>query len=147
MSLTFQLSEIHRSSPPKSMTLLDLLKIFSAPRFSPFRRIQLRTKQLQQRITSDLCQQLHNLISSTFITCNTTQCGQLWTAVNFPTYNPNKSASVITIVTSWHVQIMQLRRPRPYTSASMSIAQSSINIPSPPTKKGILLQRRRGFDS
>ena len=40
----------------------DLLKILSTPRFPPFQKFQLRTKQLQQQITPNLRDRLRNLI-------------------------------------------------------------------------------------
>jgi len=70
------------------------------------------------------------LFSSIFTMCNTTQRGQLWIVVNFPAYNPNKSALVITaVITSWHMQIMRLQVSRPYPYISIPITQLSINGP------------------
>jgi len=46
---------------------------------------------------------------------------------------------IMPVTTSRHVQIVQLRRFHPHLSASMPIAQSSINRYSPLTKQWIQL--------
>ena len=82
------------------------------------------------------------LFSFTFITCNITQRWHLWTEVDFPAYNPNKSATMITVVTTnRHVQIVWLQWSRPHLSVSMPTAQSSISRPPPPMRRrlGILI--------
>ena len=61
----------------RSPSIPDLLQVLSAPRFLPFWRLQLRTKQLQQQFTLNLRRQLRHLIFSTFIMCDATQRGQL----------------------------------------------------------------------
>jgi len=47
------------------------------------------------------------LISFTFIMCNATRRGQLWTLTRFSTCNPNSPAPIITVVATNH-----LRTPR-----------------------------------
>jgi len=60
--------------------------------------------------------------------------------MDFSACNPNKSAPVITpVTTNQHVKIMWLRGSRPYPFAFMPIAQSSINRPPPLRKRGILI--------
>ena len=94
-----------------------LLKIFSAPRFPPFRTSTSNQAAPATDHPWSLSTVTH-LFSSTFIICNAIQRGYLWTMANFSACNPNKPAPLIAAVTTnQHVQIMQLRRSRPYPLA------------------------------
>ena len=87
----------HRGSPTVSETL-EPLNPSSSDRLSPISVVSYATQS-----------------SLTFIMCHTLQSGQLWTKVDLPACTPNSQASVITTVTiNQHVQIVHLRKSRPY---------------------------------
>ena len=139
VSFTFLLSEVHQSSPPKFYVIFDLLQILSTPRIPPFQQLssESRSSSSSPSISAD---GYATIYSSMFITCDVTQREHLWIMADFPTCNSNKSTSVITTVTTdRHVRIVWLWESHPYPSASMPTAQSSINRPPSPTKKGILI--------
>jgi len=112
-----------------------LLQNLSALRFPLFRR-QLRTKQLQQQFTPELRRDYATLFSFTFITCDATQHGQLWTVADFPAWNPYKSVPLIAIVQQINMcKSCSYEAPAP--SVILPTAQSSISKPRPPTNKRI----------
>ena len=137
---TFQLFMIHQSSHPKFMLYPTFSR--SSPLWGSLYSEDFSSKPSSSSNGSALIfsDSYTALLSSTFIMCNTPQCEQLWIVADFLARNPNKLAPVIAaIITSQHVQIVQLRECRPYPSASMPTAQSSINKPFPLMKKGILI--------
>ena len=136
MSLTFQPSEVHQSSPLKTMLYPPSSK--SSPIRGPLCSEDFSSKPSSSSNKSFLIStdSYTILFSSTFIMCNATQCRHLWTVMNFHACNPNKPTQLITAVTtSRHAQIVQLRRSRPYLSASIPTFQSSISRHPPPTRK------------
>jgi len=99
VSLIYQLFEVHQSSPLKSMLFL------TSSRSSPLRGF-LRSEDFSSEPSSSnnrspliLADSYATLLSFTFITCNTTQCGQLWTAADFSACSHNKPTPLITDVT------------------------------------------------
>ena len=106
----------------------------AALRFPLFRR-QLRTKQLQQQFTPELRRDYATLFSFTFITCDATQHGQLWTVADFPAWNPYKSVPLIAIVQQINMcKSCSYEAPAPLVI--LPTAQSS-RKPRPPTNKRI----------
>jgi len=124
VSLTFQLSEVHQNSPPKCMLLP------TSSRSSPLRGfLRSELSSSSNSLLSIFADSYTILFSSTFITRNATQRVQLWTVADFPTCNPNRPILLIaTVTTSGHMQIVQLRRSRPYPSASMPTTQYKNSI-------------------
>ena len=119
-------SEVH--------AIQDLIKITSTSRLPPFWRLQLRTKQLQQQITLNLRRQLRDLI---ILHVHNMQCHSAQAVMNSDGFSCMQSQQTSTTNRGrYNVQIVQLRKSRPYPSTSMPTAQSSISRPSTPTKKG-----------
>jgi len=59
----------------------------------------------------DICLSLLLSLLSTFIMCNASQHGKLWTVTIFPACDPHSPMPTITAIpTNQHVQIMQLRK-------------------------------------
>ena len=74
---------------PKDIFHLGMLCHLVIPELPLFQRLQSHTKQPWQQIIPYLRWQLRCLIFSTFVTCNATQHGQLWTMANFSACNPS----------------------------------------------------------
>ena len=136
VSLTFQLFEVYQSSPSKFI-LFSTSSRFSLLRgFICSEDFNFESSSSNNRSPLIFSDSYATLLFFTFITCNATQRGRLWTTTNFSTCNSNKPIPLIAAVaTSRHVQIVQLWRLRPYLSVSILTAQSSISRPPPLTKR------------
>ena len=135
MSLTFQPSKKYQSPPPKSTLYLTSSRSSLLRGSLCSKDFSFKPSSSSNRSPLISTDNYTTLFFSTFITCNATMLKKLWTVVNFPVCSFNKPAPVITVVTiNRHVQIMRLRGSHPYQSASMPIAQSSINRPLSPIK-------------
>ena len=100
MSLTFQLSEKHQSSPVKSMLFLTPSRssLFQDPLCSEgFSSKSSSSSNRSPVISADSYTTLPFFM---FIMYNIPQRRQLWIVMDFPTCNPNKPVFVITTVTN-----------------------------------------------
>ena len=86
--------------PSEVHAIPDLLKIFSALRLPLFKDFSSKPSSSSNKSPLISADSYATLASSAFIMSNTPQCGQIWTVVDFLTYNPKEPAPVITTVTT-----------------------------------------------
>ena len=125
----WETSELHS----KVLTTSDLLRVFSTPRLSPFRRLQFWTWSS------------NNKSFLIFVDSYATPSSSLSarTVTDFHACNSNQPAPVITVVTTnQDVQIMQLRESCPCLSASMLTTTIRYKNSSTPRGKGDFLLSR-----
>ena len=115
VSLTFQLSEVYQNSPPKSMIFLTSFRSSPLQGFFYFEDFNSEPSSSSNSSPSLSTDGYAIIYSFTFITCDTTQHGQLWTVKYFSVCDPNKPAPLIVVnTTRRHVQIVHLWRSRPH---------------------------------
>ena len=98
VTFIFQLFEIHQRFPPQSMSYSTSSKssLFHGSLSSEVFNCEPSSSSNKSLLISTDSYTV--ILSSMFITRNTTQYGQLWTVANFLACNPNKPAPLIAVV-------------------------------------------------